>query len=131
MLQINIIKKFKIPKATKKSNCVPDTYANESPEESNNMQESIGENEVQKEYNRPQDSSSDNPEIFFNPQPSTSQRYTKYKHVHALHMLCYVRKYTLQGMSRGNFTVCIYLSTAIHNYSSSGSLFFATLRWNN
>ena len=53
-----------MPKATKKSNCVPDTYANESPEESNNMQESISENEVQEDYNRSQDSSSDDPEIF-------------------------------------------------------------------
>ena len=47
---------------------------------------------------------------------------------------CYVRQYALYGMSRGKFTAYIYmcsLCTAIHNYSSSGSLFFATLRWNN
>ena len=35
-----------MPKATKKSNRVPDTDANESPKESNNMQESISENDV-------------------------------------------------------------------------------------
>ena len=63
-----------MPKATKKSNCEPDAYANESPKESNNMQESIIENEVQENYNRSQDSSSDDPEIFFNPQPSTSHK---------------------------------------------------------
>ena len=46
----------------------------------------------------------------------------------------YVRQYTLYGMSRGEFTAYIYmcsLCTAIHNYPSSGSLFFATLRQNN
>ena len=32
------------------------------------------ENEVQKDYNRSQDSSSDDPEIFFIPQPSTSHK---------------------------------------------------------
>ena len=74
MLQINIIKKFKIPKATKKSNHVPDPNVNESPEESYNMQESISENEVHEDYNRSQDSGSDDLEIFFNPQPSTSHK---------------------------------------------------------
>ena len=38
-------------------------------------------------------------------------------------------------MPRGKFTayvyVCIHVCTAIHNCSSSGSLFFATLRQNN
>ena len=34
-------------------------------------------------------------------------------------------------MSRGKFTACISLSTAIHNCLSSDSLFFATLRQNN
>ena len=63
-----------MPKARKKSNCVPDTDTNESPEEFNNMQESFSENEVHEDYNRSQDSGSDNPEIFFNPQPSTSQK---------------------------------------------------------
>ena len=63
-----------MPKATKKSNRVPDTDANESPEESNNVQESISENEVHEDYNRSQDSGSDDPEIFFNPQPSTSHK---------------------------------------------------------
>ena len=63
-----------MPKATKKSNHVPDTYANESLEELNNMQESISENEVQEDCNRSQDSGSDDPEIFFNPQLSTSYK---------------------------------------------------------
>ena len=40
--------------ATKNSNCVPDTDVNESPEESNNLQESISENEVHEDYNRSQ-----------------------------------------------------------------------------
>ena len=53
---------------------MPDTHANESPEESNNMQESISESEVQEDYNRSQDSGSDDSEIFFNPQPSTSHK---------------------------------------------------------
>ena len=44
-----------MPKTSKKSNCVPDTYANESLEESNNMQESISEKEVREDYNRLQD----------------------------------------------------------------------------
>ena len=74
MLHINIVKKFKMPKATKKSNHVPDTDAYESPEELNNMQESISENEVHEDYNRSQDSGADDPEIFFNPQPSTSHK---------------------------------------------------------
>ena len=63
-----------MPKATQKSHHVLDTYANESQEEFNNMQESISENEVQEDYNRSQDSSSEDPEIFFNPQPSTSHK---------------------------------------------------------
>ena len=42
-----------------------------------------------------------------------------------------VRQYALYGMSRGSSTVCIYLSAAIHNCSSSGSLFFATCKQNN
>ena len=63
-----------MPKVTKKSNHVPDMGANESPEDSNNMQESISENEVHEDYNRSQDSGSDDPEIFFNPQPSTSHK---------------------------------------------------------
>ena len=56
-----------MPKATKKSNHVPEISANESPEESNNMQESISENEVHEDYNKLQDSGSDDPEIFLNP----------------------------------------------------------------
>ena len=38
------------------------------------------------------------------------------------HEYCYVRQYPLYGMSRGKSTAYIYLSTAIHNCSSSGSL---------
>ena len=71
---MNIEKKFKMPKATKKSNHVHDTYANESQEELNNMQESISENDIHEDYNRSQDSGSDDSEIFFNPQPSTSHK---------------------------------------------------------
>ena len=56
-----------MPKATKKSNRMPDTDANESPEESNNMWESINENKVCEDYNRSQDSGSDDPEIFLTP----------------------------------------------------------------
>ena len=51
-----------------------------------------------------------------------------------LYSYCYVRQYALYGMSRGKFTTYIYmcsLCTAIHNYSSSGSLLFSTLRQNN
>ena len=34
-------------------------------------------------------------------------------------------------MSRGKFTACVFYGcTTIHNYSSSGSLLFATLRQN-
>ena len=63
-----------MPKATQKSNHVPDIYASGSQEELSNMQESISENEVLEDHNRLQDSSSDDPEIFFNPQPSTSHK---------------------------------------------------------
>ena len=63
-----------MPKATKKSNPVPDTYVNESQEEFNNMQESISENEFQEDYNRSPDSSSDDPEVFFHPHTSTSHK---------------------------------------------------------
>ena len=53
---------------------MPDTHANESPDEFISMQESISENEVQEDHNRSQGSSSDEQEIFFNPQPSTSPK---------------------------------------------------------
>ena len=53
---------------------MPETYANESQEELNNMLESISENEAQEDYNRSQNSISDDSEIFFNPQPSTSHK---------------------------------------------------------
>ena len=38
--------------------------------------------------------------------------------------------YILVVLSRGKYTAFI-VCTAIHNCSSSGSLFFASLRWNN
>ena len=60
--------------ATKKSNCVSDTYANEGQEDFSHVQESVSENEFQEDYNRSHESSSDDPEVFFNPQPSTSHK---------------------------------------------------------
>ena len=63
-----------MPKATQKSHHVPDTYANEGQEEFSNVQEAANENELQEDYNRLNESSSDDPEVFFNPQPSTSQK---------------------------------------------------------
>ena len=63
-----------MPKAKKKSNCVSDTHANESQDEFNSMQEPVSESEVQEDHNRSQDSSSDDSDIFFNPQPSTSHK---------------------------------------------------------
>ena len=56
---------------------MPDTYAHENQDEFNSMQESASENEVQEDNNRSQDSSSDDSEIFFNPQPSTSHKVTE------------------------------------------------------
>ena len=61
-------------KATKKSNHVSDMYANEGQEEFSNAPEPLSENELQEDYNRSQESSSDDPEVFFNPQPSTSHK---------------------------------------------------------
>ena len=56
-----------MPKATKKSNRVSDTFANEGQEEFSNVQEASSDNELQEEYNRSHESSSDDPEVFFNP----------------------------------------------------------------
>ena len=47
-------------------------------------------------------------------------------------VLCKAVLANWSDMSRGRFyCVCIWECTAIHNCSSSGSLLFATLRWNN
>ena len=56
-----------MPKATQKSHRVPDTYTNEGQEEFSNIQEALSENELQEDYNRSRESSSDDPEVFFNP----------------------------------------------------------------
>ena len=63
-----------MPKATKKSNHVSDTYANEGQEDFSHVQEASSENELQEVYNRSHESSSDDPEVFFKPQPSTSHK---------------------------------------------------------
>ena len=62
-----------MPKA-KKSNCVSDTYANEGQEDFSNVTEPLSENELQEDCNILQDSSSDDPEVFINPQPSISHK---------------------------------------------------------
>ena len=61
-----------MPKATKRSNHVSNSSANEDQEDFSNVQETSSENGLQEDYNRPQESSSDDPEVFFNPQLSTS-----------------------------------------------------------
>ena len=63
-----------MPKATKKSNHVSDTYASEGQEEFSKVQEASSDNELQEEYKRSYESCSDDPEVFFNPQPSTSHK---------------------------------------------------------
>ena len=63
-----------MPKAAKRSNCVSNTYANEDQEDFSNMQKAVSENELQEDYNRSHESSSDDSEVFFNPQPSTSHK---------------------------------------------------------
>ena len=72
-----------MPKATKKSNCVTDTYANEDQEEFSNEQEASSENELQEDYNNLNESqenldvtheSSSDQEVVFNPKPSTSKK---------------------------------------------------------
>ena len=72
-----------MPKATKKSNRVSNTYPNEDQEEFNNEQEALSENELQEDYNNlnesqenldvTHESSSDQEEVF-NPKPSTSKK---------------------------------------------------------
>ena len=70
-----------MPKATKKSNHVHDTYGNEDQEEVNNVQEASSENELQKDYNNLNESSSDDPDVSFNPQPSTSHKIKEVPHM--------------------------------------------------
>ena len=73
-IEVHIIQKFKMPKATEKSNRVSDTYANEGQEDFRNMQEAGSENEFQEDCNTLNELSSDDPDVFFNPQPSTSHK---------------------------------------------------------
>ena len=61
-----------MPKATKKSNHVSDTYANEGQEDFSHVQEADSENELQEDCNTLHESGSEDPEVFFNLQPSTS-----------------------------------------------------------
>ena len=63
-----------MPKATKKSNHVSNTSANESQEDFSNAQEPLSENEFQEDCNVLHESNSDDQEVFFNPQPSTSKK---------------------------------------------------------
>ena len=72
-----------MPKATKKSNHVHDTCANEDQEEFNKVQETLSENELQEDYNNLNESqenldvtheSSSDQEVVFNPKPSTSKK---------------------------------------------------------
>ena len=45
-----------MPKATRKSNSVSDTYANEGQEDFSNGKEAVSENELQEDYNGSQES---------------------------------------------------------------------------
>ena len=72
-----------MPKATKKSNHVSNTYNNEAQEEFNDEQEAASENESQEDYNNLNESqenldatyeSSSDQEVLFNPKPSTSKK---------------------------------------------------------
>ena len=72
-----------MPKATKKSNRVSNTYQNEGHEEFQNKQETVSGNESQEEYknsNASQENldatyeSSSDQEVEFNPKPSTSRK---------------------------------------------------------
>ena len=81
-----------MPKATKKSNRVSNTYPsedqegfnnNEGQEEFNNEQEAVSDNELQEDYNNLNESqenldvtheSSSNQEVVFNPKASTSKK---------------------------------------------------------
>ena len=72
-----------MPKATKKSNHVSNTYANEDQEEFNNEQEAVSDNGLQEDYNNLNESqenldvtheSSSDQEVVFNPKPSTSKK---------------------------------------------------------
>ena len=70
-----------MPKATKKTNSVPETYANEDQEEFNNVQEALSDNELQEDYNNLNESSSDDPAVSFNPQPSTGHKVKDVPHM--------------------------------------------------
>ena len=70
-----------MPKATKKSHRVPDTYANEDQEELSNIQEASSDNELQEDYNNLNESSSDDPDVSFNPQPSTIHKIKEVPHM--------------------------------------------------
>ena len=68
-----VLQRFKMPKATKKSNHVSNTYQNEGQEEFNNEQEAVSENESQENLDVTHESSSDQ-EVALNPKPSTSKK---------------------------------------------------------
>ena len=70
-----------MPNARKKSNRVHDTYANEDQEEFNKVQETLIENELQEGYNNLNESSSDDPDVSFNAQPSTSHKIKEVPHM--------------------------------------------------
>ena len=76
-----MLQKFKMPKATKKTNCVSNTYHNEGQAVFNNEQETVSENELQEDYNNSNKSSSDDPDVSFNPQPSTSHKIKEVPHM--------------------------------------------------
>ena len=72
-----------MPKATKKSHHVHDTYANEGQEEFNNVQEALCDNELQEDYNNLNESqenidvtheSNSDQEVVFNPKPNNKQK---------------------------------------------------------
>ena len=72
-----------MPKATRKSNHVSNTYPNEGQEEFHNEQEAVSENESQEDYNNLNESqenldatyeSSSDQEVEFNPKPTSSKK---------------------------------------------------------
>ena len=84
-----------MPKATKKSNCVSNTYHNEGQEEFNHEQETVSGNESQEEYNNSNASqenldatyeSSSDQEVEFNPKPTSSKKvhHSRKRSVHIL-----------------------------------------------
>ena len=92
LVEVWCYKKFKMPKATKKTNRVSNTYTkkdkegfnnNEGQEEFNHEQEAVSENESEEDYNNLNESqenldatyeSSSDQEVVFNPKPSTSRK---------------------------------------------------------